>query len=146
MTEVQHATTTSAAPKQVIAAVSTEAGLRAFWTDQAEAKPEVGSVAVFRFGPTGADEFRMRIDSIDADREVTWTCVGGPPEWLESTIRWIAGSLPDGQTMVRFEQKGLPADYDPAPVSFVWAMVLARLAEYAATGLPNPFFQRAAGM
>jgi hypothetical protein len=146
MTDIQHATMSSATPAQVIAAVTSEDGLRGFWTDQVEAKPEVGSVAVFRFGPKGEDEFKMRVDAIDTEREVTWTCVSGPPEWLSGTIHWIAGALPDGQTMARFEQRGLPADYDPAHVSFVWAMVLARLAEYAATGTPNPFFRRVAGM
>lgn len=146
MTDVRHATMSSATPAQVIAAVTSAEGLRAFWTDQAEAKPEVGSVAVFRFGPDGGDEFRMRIDSIEPEREVTWTCVSGPPEWQAGTIHWIAGPLPDGRTMVRFEQRGLPDGYDSAHISFVWAMVLARLAEYAATGTPDPFFRRSAGM
>lgn len=146
MPEIQHATIVAAQPEKVTTALSTESGLRAFWTDQATARAEVGSEAVFGFGPNAETQFRMRVDAIEPGREVSWTCVDGPPEWVGTTVRWVAQSMPDGQLMVRFSHTGFPDDYDAAPVSFVWAMVLARLAEYASTGRPSPFFTRVGGM
>lgn len=141
MTEIRHATTTDAPAEAVIRAVTTQEGLRAFWTDQSYAKGEAGSESIFEFGPNAETQFKMRVDAIEPS-EVSWTCRGGPPEWVGSVVRWSTAAVPDGQTLIRFEQTGLPDDYDAAPISFVWAMVLARLAEYAATGRPNPFFVR----
>ncbi len=146
MPEIHHATPTAATAAAVIDAISTEAGLRAFWTDQATAKAEIGSEAVFGFGPNAEMQFHMRVDAIEPASAVSWTCVAGPPEWTGTTVHWSAEALPDGQTLIRFSHTRFPATHDAASESFVWAMVLARLVEYAHSGRPNPFFTRAGGM
>src|SRR5437868_14649394 len=56
-----HQVNVKATPETIYRAVSTAAGLAAFWTSESKAEPKVGSIASFGFGgPTQ----RMRIDEL----------------------------------------------------------------------------------
>ena len=147
----------AAPPSRVFEVLSTQKGLSEFWTDQAEVTPVVGSTASFAFGPNGETVFRMRVDKLESASLVEWTCLGDPPPWANTTVRWdlkvatkentifisdeaaAAGS----QTVLHFTHTGWQdADFLFAQVGQTWAMVLNRLSEYVKSPAPMPYFTR----
>ena len=122
-------------------AVTTSEGLSAHWTDQTEATPEEGSIATFAFGPNRETVFEMRVDTIAPD-EVSWTCVGGPDEWVGTTLHWRLRPAGDATTL-RFEHRGWRREDGAfAPCSYTWAMILERLDRYAVDGTRDPYFTK----
>jgi uncharacterized protein YndB with AHSA1/START domain len=128
-------------PKVVYDAIATQEGEASFWTSKNDARPEAGAVAEFRFPevPVGA---RMRIDELSEGRRVAWTCLGDFPNWGGTRVIWeLEGA--DGKTHLGFRHEGWPDDHpehERGSVTWVWAMVTARLKGYAETGTPQPFF------
>jgi uncharacterized protein YndB with AHSA1/START domain len=130
-----------APPEVVFDAVNSAEGNRAFWTDQTEYEPAEGSVAVFSFGPNAETQFRFEVTSIDRPRSLTWTCVGGPPEWQPTSIVWTLTPAEGGGTNVRFEHRGwASADGELAACTFTWGRILYALDEYVRTGASIPPF------
>jgi uncharacterized protein YndB with AHSA1/START domain len=124
----------------IFEAITTKEGLSTFWTSDVVAEPEVGSEARFGFAAAPVP-LRMRVEALDPDREVGWTCVGDFPNWADTRVTW---SLTDGEqaaTRLLFRHVGFPdeqAEYEYASVSYTWAMVLARLKELAESGSAQP--------
>jgi uncharacterized protein YndB with AHSA1/START domain len=140
--EMMFAVDVGADPAAVFDAVSTQDGLRSFWTPDADAEPEVGSIA--RFGFEGAPvNLKMRIDRLEPGSEVAWTCMGDFPHWGGTEVRWRMAPNPDGPgTRVTFSHTGWPADqpeHDYASVSYTWAQVVARLHDVLESGRPDPY-------
>ncbi len=65
MPDIHHETTIASDPDALFEGLSTQEGLAAFWTDQTEARAEVGSIATFAFGPNRETVFEMRIEALD---------------------------------------------------------------------------------
>lgn len=143
MPAIVHETTLAAGPAALRQTLTTERGLASFWTDQVDAEPTVGTVAHFGFGPNREMVFDMRIDAID-DEHVEWTCVGGPDEWMGTTVRWSYRPAEDGATL-RFEHRGWAReDGGLGSVSYTWALIVERLARCLRDGANDPYFARSA--
>lgn len=143
MPEIIHQIALKAAAAKVREALTTQAGLAAFWTDQATAEPVVGSSAWFGFGPSAEHHFTFEVTAIDDDR-VAWTCAAGPEEWVGTHVNWIL-TPNDGGTTVRFEHLDWRSvDGALAECSFTWGQILARLADYVDRGAVDPYFRKAA--
>ena len=141
MPDICHALTIDSSPERVFDAVNSEAGNRAFWTDQTEYEGIEGSVAVFSFGPNGETQFRFEIVTVDRPRAVTWKCVGGPPEWRPTSIVWTFTPADAGATHVRFEHRGwASAEGELAACTYTWGRILSELDEYVVTGTATPPF------
>jgi uncharacterized protein YndB with AHSA1/START domain len=129
-------------------ALTTGEGLAAFWTADSDARPEVGSTAVFRF-PAAPVDLKMRIESLEPDRRVAWHCEGDFPYWQGTTVSWELGPASQGAGKeVVFRHEGWGSDYpeiDFARVNWVWGQVLGRLKAYCESGEPQPFFPAVAG-
>ncbi|MCI0633605.1 MAG: SRPBCC domain-containing protein [Actinobacteria bacterium] len=124
--EIMFAVDIAADPKAVYEAVSTEEGLKSFWTPNSTATTEEGSVARFEFGE-GA--IKMRIDRLDPGAEVRWTCVGDFPFWNDTVVAWRMAPNPDGPgTRLTFSHTGWPEDQPEhayASVSYTWGQIVA---------------------
>ncbi len=143
MPAIIHETVLDADPERVLRAVTTEAGLSSFWTDQASAQPREGSQAWFAFGSDAETQFRFEVTRI-APGAVEWRCTGGPEEWVGTEVRWLMHPRGSG-TSLRFEHLGwASADGDLGACSMVWARILDRLARYVESGSADPYFHRAA--
>ena len=103
MTNIVHQLDVHAPAAKVREAITTEAGLGAFWTDQVRAEPAVGSKAWFGFGPNADISFTFAVTAIDDDL-VEWKCIDGPDEWVGTTVRWQLSPADHGTT-VRFEHR-----------------------------------------
>jgi uncharacterized protein YndB with AHSA1/START domain len=144
MPDILHELSIKASPDTLLDAITTTDGLAAFWTDQTDATPKPGTVANFGFGPNRETVFEMRVDIITPDR-VEWTCVGGPEEWVGTTLRWSLH--PDGDaTTLRFEHRDWKReDGAVASCSYTWAMILDRLDHYVVDGRVSPYFAKDGG-
>src|SRR5436305_1007560 len=142
MANIVHQLEVHAPAAKVREAVTTEAGLGAFWTDQVRAEPSVGSKAWFGFGPNAEISFTFEVTAI-ADDRVEWTCLDGPDEWVGTTVRWQLTPTDHGTT-VRFEHRDWrTADGELGQCSYTWAQILNRLSSYVADGTADPFFRKA---
>lgn len=124
----------------VFKALTTSEGLAGFWTPGSHVEAEIGSVATFEFTGSPVD-LKLRIDELDQNRRVTWTCIGDFPRWGETTITWDMSELPEGGTGVLFRHTGWGDDYPDdqyGSVNFTWGQVVAALKAYAETGQPKP--------
>ena len=138
------ATSISATPDKVFQALSTSAGLAAFWTPDSKADPQIGSVAVFGFGPT---KLEMRVDELNPSRRVTWTCMSDfsmePHCWRGTTVSWELAEEDNGQTSILLEHGNWPdtlAQQKVASTACNWALILRALKVYAETGKAEPVF------
>lgn len=140
MAEIHHRTTVEGDPASVFEAISTQEGLRAFWTDKAEAEPKVGSVASFGF-PGSDTVFRMRVDKLEPGRLIEWHCLGNPDNWRDTVVRWELSLGELGGTQVEFHHLNWRSAEGEFPsCSFTWAMILDRLNQYCKSGKPAPYF------
>jgi uncharacterized protein YndB with AHSA1/START domain len=72
-------------PQQVYDALTTLDGLSGWWTEQTHGDTDLGGVIEFRFGPGGFD---MKVAQLDPGRLVRWDVVGGPEEWIGTSVQW----------------------------------------------------------
>jgi hypothetical protein len=143
MTDIIHQVVVKADSDKVREAVTTQAGLAAFWTDQTTAEPAAGSKAWFGFGPNAEMSFTFEVAAIE-DERVAWTCVEGPDEWVGTHVNWIL-TPNNGGTTVRFEHRDWRSvEGALAECSFTWGQILARLAAYVDDGTVEPYFRQVA--
>ena len=135
-----HQVNVKATPDTIYKAVSTEQGLRGFWTSDSKAEPRVGSIATFGFGgPTQ----RMRIDELVPGKRVKWTALADFPNWDRTTVTWEISAAENGETGVLFRHADWPASVtqdDLGSINYSWGLIVERLKQYAETGKPNPLF------
>lgn len=128
------------------AALSTQQGLRGWWTQTCTAGIKVGEQARFEFGQNYK---LMRIETLRPDHQVRWQCLEShihvdgraypENEWAGTTIVFrINGDTPT-HTVLRFEHVGLTPDlacYDLCDGG--WTHFLASLQQYVETGTGMP--------
>ena len=85
MADILHKIIIKASPDKVYEALTTKKGLSGWWTPMTEARPEVDSIAKFRFGngTLGPD---MQITELKPGRYVEWRCVDSIPEWVGTRL------------------------------------------------------------
>ena len=74
-----------ASPAAVYAALTTKEGLRGWWSQDCDGQTHPGGVLAFRFGPHRKE---MRIERMEADREIRWLCTGAHIAFLEKKDEW----------------------------------------------------------
>jgi uncharacterized protein YndB with AHSA1/START domain len=89
------------APSAVFEALTTEAGLRGWWTKQVAVEEGVGGIIRFTFG--GDFNPQMKQVTLDRDRRVVWQCVDGHANWLDNTFTFSLEER-NGETMLLFAQ------------------------------------------
>ena len=105
MADILHEITIAAPAAPVFEAVTSERGLKSWWTDDVRAEPKSGTVAEFGFFSHGT-VFRMRIDTLAAPTEVRWTRIGGPEDWIGTTVDFALSPGEDGGTTLSFKHGG----------------------------------------
>ena len=92
MYQIKHLLTIDAPVPVVYLALTEQEGIAGWWTTDAVTTPTVGSIAGFRFG----DRYHntMRIDVLEPDKRVEWTCLDGDPEWVDTIFVFNLGYDP----------------------------------------------------
>ena len=146
MNHYQQSLVVDATPATVYAALTTPEGLRGWWTDDCDVATVVGETITFRFGPTSKD---MRIDRLDADREVRWHVtkahiaagnLARRDEWVGTDIVFRMAPAGAGRTRLDFEHVGLVPGLDCyALCENGWRHFMASLKQLAETGRGTPY-------
>lgn len=140
MADMLHEITIAAPPAGIYDALTTQDGLRGWWTADSEARPEVGSVALFGFDDR-AIVFRMRIDALVPEWRVAWTCLGDVDEWRNTGLSFTLEGAEDGKTRLRFSHIGWRSTHGWfALCNTTWGALLHRLRDHAEGRAPGPLF------
>jgi uncharacterized protein YndB with AHSA1/START domain len=106
MADLKFVVPIAATPEKVYAAVATQAGMRSWWTADAQMEEQTGGKAEFGFEKRGV-VYRMTIDRLDPGRCVVMSCHGDQPEWKGTTLRWDIAESEDGSgAILRFVHGG----------------------------------------
>ena len=128
----------NAALHRVRTAITTEAGYRAWWAQDADFD---GKQATFRFSrPSELRSVTFRVDRCDASG-IAMTCIAqeNNADWLGTTLVIELGETPTG-TRVHLAHSGYPAKnevYDRC--NEAWPYFLRSLASYMMTGTGEPY-------
>jgi uncharacterized protein YndB with AHSA1/START domain len=120
---------------EVYEALSTIEGLSSWWTTDTSGETDVDGVIRFRFE---LGEIDMKVVELVAGKRVRWEVVGGPEEWIGTTVSFDLE--PDGNyTTVLFRHQGWKE-----PVEFMhhcstkWGVFLLSLKSRLETGTGAP--------
>ena len=125
---------------QVFEVLSTTSGQRAFWTSDCDVSADHA-----RFGFPEAPMDLVTDVTIEPGKLVRMHVTSGFPYWEGSTWEWELREPARARTGtgVLFRHFGFGAGYpelDLEHTAQTWAQIMARLADYVATGSPQPFF------
>ena len=137
MSEILHQLTVSASPTAVFDALTTPAGLAAWWTTDVQAEPREGSTAEFGFRKH-AVFFKMQVELLAPGERVVWRCVDGHPEWVDTVVTFTLTPTTD-RTQLNLAHTGWASNEGIlAKCSFDWARYLLSLMDYLETGVGRP--------
>jgi uncharacterized protein YndB with AHSA1/START domain len=120
-------------------ALTTPQGVAGWWTTRSEPAGTTGSVDRFWF-PAVPTAWEMRVDAAEPGKLLAWHCIGGPPPWVGTDVRWTLEPSDDG-TRLLFDHTGFAEkDEHFRTVTVGWAQMLLRLQSFAQSGTPVPFF------
>src|SRR5262252_1440764 len=129
MAEMKHQIRIVAPPRQVFASLTTQQGLKAWWTSDAIADERAGGKAEFGFDKR-TTVFRMRILTLEPDRCLVWSCDGDHPEWKGTTLTWDLTADRDG-TILRFAHSNWQSASEYyAMCNSTWGELMYRLKDY----------------
>jgi len=125
---------------RVFEALSTTGGQRAFWTADCDVSADRA-----RFGFAQAPMDLVTDVITEPGKLVRMRVTSGFPFWEGSTWEWELGDASRAATGtgVLFRHYGFGEGYaevDLGHTAQTWALILDRLASYAASGRPQPFF------
>ena len=137
MAEIKHFLSIKASSEKVYRAITEQEGLASWWTRETIAKPQIGSIAEFKFGDRYHN--KMRIIRLESQKIVEWECLMGDKEWIGTTFRFEL--IPDKEnTNLRFTHGKWKEMTDFfASCNFQWGHYMRSLKDYCETGKGEPF-------
>ena len=131
--------TITTSPQSVFNALTKPDEIIHWWSDEAQVKPEVGSLGTFRFRhPAGVLQFE--VVELEQDEKVSWISRQGPPHWVGTSVTWQLSPVRNA-TNVLFTHDG----FDQAEAVYEqtrrnWEYFLDSLKSYQETGKGTPGF------
>lgn len=136
MADIQHKLQINAKASAVYRALSTIDGLASWWTSTTGGESTIGKSVEFRFNQ---HVVRMRVDRLERDKAVAWTCVDENGDWRDTLVTFEL-SEENGRTTLRFGHRAWKEANDHmSHCSMKWATFLLSLRESAETGKGRPF-------
>ena len=124
-----------ASPEQVYEALTTIDGLAGWWASDTAGSAELGGVIDFHFGP---GDIQMKVVELVPAQRVLWEVVGGPEEWIGTTVGFDLSAEDDWTTLVFAHRRWR----EPVPFmhhcSTKWAVFLLSLKSLVETGTGAP--------
>ena len=125
---------------RVVAALTSEAGIKGWWTDTATVPTAVGETLNLTF-PGAPLPFELQLSESGPER-IVWTVGGFPPPWAGTRVVWELADSPDADGVrVGFGHRDWRPD-DPmiGQVAYTWGQLMVRLKDYVESGTPQPLF------
>jgi uncharacterized protein YndB with AHSA1/START domain len=128
--------TIEAAPQRVWGAITQQDEIVQWWAYEARVKPEVGSLAEFRFRQ-GAFVIQFEVAELDADEKVRWISKS-PPQWAGTSVTWQLTSVHNGTKLIFTHDGFAQVDEGDERLRGAWVYFLASLKSYLETGKGTP--------
>jgi uncharacterized protein YndB with AHSA1/START domain len=140
MADILHDLVIAAPPAAVFRALSTPAGLDAWWTLDSEGEGRPGSEWRFGFGP--GFQWRGRVTGFRADSLMAWRITEADADWTGTTVA-LELAPSGGGTQIHFAHTGwAAANAHFRTSSYCWAMYLRILRRVAEGGPAVPYDAR----
>jgi len=137
MAAIKHLFHIAAPREKVYKALTTVDGLSNWWTIETTGDGKPGGVLEFKFGNFGSN--KMKVKETKENEFVSWECVGGPADWIGTTLTFQLDDSAD-KTRVRFSHDGWKEANDfYAGCSFSWALYMQSLRQFCQTGNGEAF-------
>ena len=132
---------TTAGADAVYTALSTTDGVASWWTTRNETTGTVGEVDRMWF-PDAPIAWELRTEEAVPGKLLARHCVGGPPQWIGTEVRFTLEPNAAGGTRILFDHTGFgQVDETFRIVTLGWVQMLLRLSQYLESGQPAPFFR-----
>ena len=126
MADILHQVGLQASPEELYTSLTEQAGLKSWWSEHSVIEPTAGALGRVSFY-NNAVTFEFRVEELVPGEKVVWAMVGGPPDWLDTTITWSLAA-DEGQTMLHFAQRGFAStDGNFAGVNYNWGWYITSL-------------------
>jgi uncharacterized protein YndB with AHSA1/START domain len=126
MADILHQVGIGASKEDLYSALTEQASLKRWWSEHSEIEPIAGSQARVSFY-NNMVTFEFLVEELVPEEKVVWAMVGGPPDWLNTTITWSL-SIEEGQTMLHFAHRGFAStDGNFASVNYNWGWFITSL-------------------
>ncbi len=139
--ELNHRIYIAAPARWVYQAITTEDGIRSWWTTDVSMETHTGGRATFGFERHSVT-FEMRIQLLEAPSVALWHCEGGnSPDWIGTSLEFRLEPQDDGQVLLKFCHAGWKADSEHCYLcNTTWGHLLVTLKNYVERGVKNPYF------
>jgi uncharacterized protein YndB with AHSA1/START domain len=137
MADIMHQLKIHASPERVYAAITTEDGIRQWWTRDATIEPRIGAAGEFGFFGRRFVA-KVTVEELDPLTRARWKVANAA--WPGDEIEFNLKTDGDGTTLL-FAHRGFPrADERFASATTRWGFYLLSLKRYLQTGVgsPNP--------
>lgn len=126
----------SAPIEEVYEAITTEKGIKSWWTVDCDVSTEIGGIHSFRFERLLFNS--MKIVELVPNEQVHWTCIEGWNEWIGTDVIFRLQSFETGKTSVEFQHIGLTPSLSCYKMcSKGWDDTLLHLQQYVENGEIN---------
>ena len=133
-----------AAPAETIyRAITTEEGIRAWWTVDVQMGDRIGGGAVFGFF-NHSTVFHMQIEALTPPTLVRWVCVENTtsPDWIGTTQEFRLEPQAGGEVLLKFCHGGWKFGGDHCYYcNTTWGHLLVCLKQYTERGVNDPYFK-----
>ncbi|MDM5155058.1 SRPBCC domain-containing protein [Bacillus sp. DX1.1] len=141
MINMPHQIIINATSEKVYEAITTAEGFKGWWTTDAKAEPQIGSIAEFGFYNRQA-VFQMHIDQLEPGKLVAWTAQHDMPGWKGTKIRFDLNVNENGATIVNFNHSGWESMEGPyAMINTTWGTLMYILKQYVEGNNPGAWHQ-----
>ena len=141
-TDLIHRIEIAAPAEKIYRALTTEEGIKAWWTSDVKMEAHAGGKAVFGFFKHSTI-FQMRIEQLTPPALVRWTCVENTtsPDWIGTTQEFILEPQPAGEVLLKFCHGGWKSGGDHCyHCNTTWGHLLVCLKQYTERDVKNPYF------
>ena len=139
MTAIVQEIVIEATPRRVWDALTQPNEIGHWWTNDLDAKPEVGSLAEFRFGGWGEVMLRFEVAELDQDRCIRWVHrQSSIPEWAGTSVTWYLEPASNGTYLVFRHEGFAKTDGVYNQTCENWKYYLTSLQSYLETGTGTP--------
>ena len=135
MADILHELKIKAPADRVYRALVDKEGLSGWWIPGVVTQSRVGSIAEIPFTGT---VLKLKIDRMEPGKNVTWSVVGGVPDWNNTLITWDLTPIDGGTNLLFAHRNYASTEGMYAQFNISWAWHIISLKDYAEAGKGDP--------
>lgn len=139
MSEIKHDITMNATCETIFKALTTEEGLKSWFTPEVNGSGEVGTEWELKF--TDQPFFRWGIMTSDAPYDVAWKCLEGPGSAPGTEVEYTLTPTPDNKAVLTIIHRGW-SEGDPKfeKCVAIWRLLMTHLQQYCEQNKAEPAY------